>query len=62
MEALANGVAVLGAVIYQALSLFLNIWIVSSLVGILVGVQIVRGLFAKKVSPYSTISLMVLSF
>lgn len=53
MDALIYGVTLVGALTYQALSVVLNIWIVSSTVGILVGVQIVRGLYAKKVGPCS---------
>lgn len=49
MEALADVITLVVGLPYQALSLFLNIWIIPSIVGILVGVQIVKGLYRKKV-------------
>ena len=49
MEVLAEVASLLVGLPYQALSLFLNIWVIPSIVGILVGVQIVKGLYTKKV-------------
>lgn len=49
MEALSAVVSLVVGLPYQALSLFLNIWVIPSIVGILVGVQIMKGLYTKKV-------------
>lgn len=59
MEALADVISLVVGLPYQALSLFLNIWIIPSIVGILVGVQIVKGLYRKKVCPRCLLRFMV---
>ena len=62
MEALSAVVSLVVGLPYQALSLFLNIWVIPSIVGILVGVQIMKGLYTKKVGPHSLSASMCLCF